>query len=166
MKVRELILAIGLAAAAACTGEQAAQPEAADAAEASAVADVATPVSNQTAATADPDTPVSSEPVEAAAIPAAFHGRWGMAPADCTSTRGDAKGLLVISAEELRFYESRAVPRNLELRGPDEWRADLEYTGEGQTWSEKTTVTLSNGGKTLRRMADGPWTYQRCENQA
>src|SRR5688500_4994135 len=30
------------------------------------------------------------------AIPAAFHGRWGMVPADCTSTKGDAKGLITI----------------------------------------------------------------------
>ena len=29
-------------------------------------------------------------------IPAALRGRWGMTPADCTSTRGDAKGLLEI----------------------------------------------------------------------
>ncbi len=31
-------------------------------------------------------------------IPAALHGRWGMVPADCTSTRGDNKGLLTITA--------------------------------------------------------------------
>ena len=98
----------------------------------------------------------------AAAIPAAFHGRWGMVPADCTSTRGDAKGLLTIDGESLRFYESRAIPRNIALNGPNEWRADLAYSGEGQTWSEITTVTLLNDAKTQRRMGDGPGTYQRC----
>src|SRR3569623_2124157 len=44
------------------------------------------------------------------AIPAALQGRWGLAPGDCTSALGDAKGLLVINSRELRFYESRAVP--------------------------------------------------------
>src|SRR5687767_670720 len=38
--------------------------------------------------------PGSTIPAPAAAIPAALHGRWGLTPADCTSTRGDAKGLL------------------------------------------------------------------------
>ena len=33
-------------------------------------------------------------------IPAAFHGRWGMVPADCTSTRGDNKGLITVDAEQ------------------------------------------------------------------
>src|SRR6188472_2988303 len=47
---------------------------------------------------------------DAAPIPAALQGRWGLTPADCTSALGDAKGLLVINANELRFYESRAVP--------------------------------------------------------
>ncbi len=99
----------------------------------------------------------------AATIPAAFHGRWGMVPEDCTSQRGDAKGLLTIDATTLRFYESRAAPREIEILGADQWRAELDYSGEGQSWTETTTVNLSNSGKTLTRMADGPWTYQRCE---
>ena len=41
----------------------------------------------------------------ATAIPASLHGRWGLTPADCTSTRGDAKGLLIVSADGLKFYE-------------------------------------------------------------
>jgi hypothetical protein len=107
------------------------------------------------------DAPVLA-PVTAEAIPAAFQGRWGMVPADCTSTRGDAKGLLVIDAQSLRFYESRAVPKNIEVLNDNEWRADLHYSGEGQTWMEKTSIGLSNQGRTLTRMADGPWTYEKC----
>src|SRR3954452_16808212 len=52
-------------------------------------------------------------PVPASAIPPALHGRWGLTPMDCTSTRGDAKGLLIVGPADLKFYESRAVP------GPD-----------------------------------------------
>src|SRR5687767_8399070 len=45
-----------------------------------------------------------------AAIPEALQGRWALTPDDCTSARGDAKGLLVVSRDELRFYESVAKP--------------------------------------------------------
>lgn len=167
MKLRTLIVVALFTGLAACSGEQAAQPEAvANVADESPAANAAATATNESVAAVDPDTPVASGPGQAASIPAAFHGRWGMVPGDCTSTRGDAKGLLTITADELRFYESRAIPRNIQLIGPNEWRADLDYSGEGQTWSEKTTLTLSNGGNTLRRMADGPWTYQRCEKQA
>lgn len=115
------------------------------------------PPANTSAGTIDP-----AVVAPAGAIPAAFHGRWGMVPADCTSTRGDAKGLLLVEGDGLRFYESRAVPRNIALAGPNEWSADFDYSGEGQTWSERTTMTLTNSGKTLVRLGDGPWTYQRC----
>ena len=54
----------------------------------------------------------AAEPVNdaATAIPASLHGRWGLTPADCTSTRGDAKGLLIVSADGLKFYESLGKP--------------------------------------------------------
>ena len=111
------------------------------------VADNALPAEDETAVTT---------------VPAAFHGRWGLVPADCTSTRGDAKGLMIVDAESLRFYESRAVPRNIVVEAPERWTAQLDYSGEGQTWSERTTMSLSNAGKTLARRADGVWTYTRC----
>ena len=38
-------------------------------------------------------------------IPAAIRGRWGLTPADCTSTRGDAKGLLEIGPDTLKCSE-------------------------------------------------------------
>ena len=38
-------------------------------------------------------------------LPAAMRGRWGLTPMDCTSTRGDAKGLMIVGPSELRFYE-------------------------------------------------------------
>src|SRR4051794_12959918 len=46
----------------------------------------------------------------AAIIPAALQGRWGLAPNDCTSTKGDAKGLLIVGPADVKFYESRATP--------------------------------------------------------
>ena len=100
----------------------------------------------------------------AAAIPTVLHGRWGLTPADCTSTRGDNKGLLVISADKLTFYESRAVPKTNVQTSPNSFSADFEFTGEGQTWTRFQTLELQNGSK-LVRTESGPmasYTYAKC----
>lgn len=98
-----------------------------------------------------------------ATIPAALQGRWGLTPADCTSALGDAKGLLVINAHELRFYESRAVPSpGAEVRG-DSIRGDFRFTGEGQTWTRFERLELN--GRNLVRIDSNPtasYTYAKC----
>jgi hypothetical protein len=96
-------------------------------------------------------------------IPAALHGRWGMAPDDCDSTSGHAKGLLVIDAQQLRFFESVARPaRNVEL-SPDSLSADFAFTGEGTTWTRFVTLQLRDAR--LVRTESSPmasFTYVRC----
>ena len=99
----------------------------------------------------------------AAAIPAKLHGRWGLTPGDCTSTRGDAKGLLVVGGDGLQFYESRAVPARNVHSSPDSFSADFGYTGEGQSWTKYETLTLK--GDKLVRTESSPmasFTYARC----
>ena len=98
-----------------------------------------------------------------AAIPAALHGRWGLAPGDCTSTRGDAKGLLTISAEELRFYESRAVPAAGIEAHADRISGDFNFTGEGQRWTKFQALKVS--GNKLTRTENNPaasFAYAKC----
>jgi hypothetical protein len=87
-------------------------------------------------------------------IPAAFHGRWGLVPADCTSTRGDAKGLITVTADAIRFYESVARPAALTV--VSERRLDGNYaaSGEGQTWTLLQRLELGADGKTLTRTVD------------
>jgi hypothetical protein len=108
--------------------------------------------------------PTASTPTgPAAAIPAALHGRWGMTPGDCTSTRGDAKGLLVVSADGLRFYESRAVPAANAEASADSFSADFAFTGEDQTWTKYQALTLD--ADRLVRTESSPmasFTYARC----
>ena len=98
-----------------------------------------------------------------AAIPASLHGRWGLTPADCTSTKGDTKGLLVISSDQLTFYESRALPaRNIRTTS-DSFGADFAFTGEGQSWTKFETLRITNGK--LVRTESSPmasFTYVRC----
>ena len=99
----------------------------------------------------------------AVAIPATLHGRWGMTPGDCTSTRGDAKGLLVVSRDGLRFYESSAVPvSNVETSG-DSINANFAFTGEGQNWTKYQALSLDRDR--LVRTESSPmasFTYARC----
>jgi hypothetical protein len=87
-------------------------------------------------------------------IPAAFHGRWGMVPADCTSTRGDAKGLIAVTAEAIRFYESVARPAALTPVGERRLDGNYAASGEGQTWTLLLRLELSADGKTLTRTVD------------
>jgi len=99
----------------------------------------------------------------AAAIPRALHGRWGLAPGDCTSTRGDAKGLLVIAADQLRFYESVAVPAADIEKDADSISGNFAFSGEGQSWTKYQA--LKRQGQKLLRTETQPtasFTYARC----
>ena len=97
------------------------------------------------------------------AIPAALQGRWGMTPADCTSTRGDAKGLLVISETSLRFYESTATPARNVKTAADMLSADFDFTGEGQSWTKFETLKI-DADKLIRTESSpmASFTYVRC----
>jgi hypothetical protein len=110
---------------------------------------------NETAASAvDSTTP----------IPAALHGRWGLSPGDCTSTRGDAKGLLVITGDRLRFYESVAVPAETVLTSDDTVGGNFNFTGEGQNWTKYQNLQIDDG--LLVRTERDPiasFRYVRCD---
>ena len=96
-------------------------------------------------------------------IPAAFVGRWGLTPADCTSTRGDNKGLLTVAADRLSFYEARAVPAGSLKRTKDSVSGDFNFTGEGETWKRYQVLELQDSK--LVRTESGPMasdTYARC----
>lgn len=102
-------------------------------------------------------------PEPGATIPAFLHGRWGMTPGDCTSNRGDAKGLLVIGPRELRFYESRAVPVGNVGGSDDSFTADFAFTGEGQSWTGFETLEIQD--RRLVRTTSNPmasYTYAKC----
>jgi hypothetical protein len=99
-----------------------------------------------------------------AAIPAALQGRWGLTPADCTTRLGDAKGLLVIGNNELRFYESRAIPGGNTAAQPNFFSADFHFTGEGQSWVKFETLRRKND-RLVRTESDpmASFTYARCK---
>ena len=104
---------------------------------------------------------MAGEPSTPDSIPSQYRGRWGINAADCTSTRGDAKGLIVIDEGSIKFYESRATLKEQRPAIATSFAGLYGFTGEGQTWEK--VVTLTRTGNTLKRADDeGSYNYQRC----
>lgn len=116
------------------------------------------------------EAPTPPEEVELEVLPDGMRGRWGLVAADCGPGGADAKGLMVVTARHLTFYESRATLGDVAHLGPEKVKAEFSYTGEGQVWSQDVTLRLSEEGDTLMRRETGPeadpveLSYQRCES--
>lgn len=101
-------------------------------------------------------------------IPAAMRGRWGMTANDCDPARSDAKGLMIVGADSLEFYESHATLNGVIAGGADTVRARFSYVGEGMEWETEETLNLQRGNEVLVRRsagqdgAFGPFEYRRC----
>ena len=107
--------------------------------------------------------PATAAPAAQAVLPAAMIGRWGLTPADCERGRADAKGLMTISATDLRFYESRAVPGGDVQTSPQIVSGNFHFTGEGQTWTRYEAIKVD--GQKLIRTESNPtasFTYAKC----
>ena len=161
-----LLSSAALSALGACS-QSAPVPEPA-ASEAVQAASSSEPIVAQTAPSPT-NTPTSSKTgMPEFGIPVAAQGRWGLVPADCTSTRGDAKGLLTVSATTLTFYESRGTLTRIAERSDTRLRATFAFSGEGMTWTRDEVLDVQDGGKTLIRReygedaAPGPFKYARC----
>ncbi|QSR18068.1 hypothetical protein [Novosphingobium sp. KA1] len=128
----------------------------------------------QPEATATSEAPVEEVATQAApaplptAIPEGLRGRWGMVEADCTSTAGDAKGLLVIDDKRLTFYEAVASLGTIKSASANAIEADFAFSGEGQSWNLDVALSSPDGGRTLVRKDTGPdaapgtLTYKKC----
>jgi hypothetical protein len=152
------ILLTGLVAAlASCNGNDPVAPQANNI---DAATNVAVIPPDETAATGIPDGGERAISL----IPAALHGRWALSPNDCTSTKGDAKGLMVVSADRLRFYESVARPSPGVQTSDNMVSGNFAFTGEGTSWSRYQTLEL-RVDKLVRTVNDPTqtFTYVRCE---
>lgn len=164
MKQLSPLLAIVLLALAAC--QPPSDPNTVDPGELNVdAADIETLPPSEEGGPPVADNAAANETTPATAIPAAFHGRWGMVPADCTSTRGDAKGLIVVDASSIKFYESRASLTKATISAPENFSGDFSFTGEGQTWTKSQNLKLGGSSNTLIRSESDPAmssTYKRC----
>jgi len=105
--------------------------------------------------------PAPAPPTPGSIIPAQYQGRWGMVPADCTSTRGDAKGLITVGDTRIRFYESTATLKERRPAKATSFSGLFTFTGEGQRWEKVMTFTRT-GDSLERADAEGRFTYKRC----
>ncbi len=118
--------------------------------------------------TAGPSADASAAAAEKS-IPTAMRGRWGLVAADCTSTKGDTKGLMTIDAGSIRFYESVAKLAKVDQRSETALKASYAFSGEGMEWQRDMTLALQPGGKVLIKQEfgedapAGPYKYARCE---
>ncbi|HEX5257536.1 MAG TPA: hypothetical protein VFW35_02005 [Sphingomicrobium sp.] len=105
----------------------------------------------------------SAASTSALPIPPALQGRWGLTPADCTAPLANAKGLLVINTNELRFYESRGVPLNDVQSSPQALNGRFGFSGEGKSWTRYEA--LKRNRDKLTRTETNPaasYTYAKC----
>ncbi len=87
-------------------------------------------------------------------IPAKFHGEWNKTLADCGTVNNDSR--LVITANEVQFYESGGVVRGAFLHGPYEILIVLDMSGEGSSWMTSFQWTMASDGSYLSdRSVDG-----------
>jgi hypothetical protein len=120
------------------------------------------------ATTAPPAASPAPAPPQAAAIPRAMQGRFGLVPADCTTTMGDDKGLVTIGATQMRFYESVAKLATVSASSADHLEGEFAYSGEGMEWRRKARLDSKDGGRTLvleefgEDAVPGLQIYKRC----
>ncbi len=158
--IKHAIMLLAPLAIAACSSQPA--DEGADAGIAQSAGQAASDVAVTPAQTVAADASVP------AAIPAAIQGRWGLVPADCTSTRGDAKGLMIIAPAKITFYESVAKLGAVQDGGENRIRATFAFTGEGMEWTRDMLLEVAPGDRSLARQefgndaAPGPLVYTRC----
>ena len=123
------------------------------------------PMSNNAAVAMNNGTVAAKLPTS---IPVQFHGHWGLNRADCTSTRGDAKGLLTINEARLTFYESKGSLDKVLDATANSVDARYNFAGEGQTWARTERLKLVDGKLNRRTDAEPDQeppvnlTYSRC----
>lgn len=120
-------------------------------------ADESPPAPGSNGAAASPPSPTPG-----AMIPAQYQGRWGMVPADCTSTRGDAKGLMTIGDASIKFYESKATLTAQRPARATSFSGLFAFRGEGESWEKVMTFTRT-GDRLERADGKGRFTYKRCQ---
>lgn len=105
---------------------------------------------------------VATQPSDDRTVPTRFHGEWNSDLADCGTGANDSK--LMISADELSFYESSGPVRGAFLDSPNEILIVATTTGEGETSTNAYRFSLSADGRTLAYLSetDEPFVRHRC----
>lgn len=97
-----------------------------------------------------------------AAVASPFDGTWATSAADCSA--GYAEGRVTISGDSIRFVESGCtLTQPTGLRDMPEARLyDMQCSGEGMTWSERTFIGKNGEDGLLIYNRGYASTYLRC----
>lgn len=82
-----------------------------------------------------------------ALIPTAFLGEWNEDLQSCGTDLNDSR--LVVSPNQLTFYESEATVRNVRINNPRSITVTGAFSGEGESWNRTLTINLSRSGREL-----------------
>ena len=136
--------------------------------DAQAKSNVTLPALNASAPSASGEPHGKTRPAQVATaaaekIPASLQGRWALAPSDCTAAPHAAKGLLTVTADDLHFAESTAVPASEVGAGDTAISGNFVFTGDGRSWTKYEALKLAN--KRLTRTEINPtasFSYAKC----
>jgi hypothetical protein len=113
--------------------------------------------------------PLTGGETPAIAIPEAVQGNWGLTENDCNPDFDPRKGLMVVTADTLTFYESRATLGPAGSVGPTRVEGTFAFTGEGQSWTVQMSLEAQDAGMVLVRRdlegsdTPGPLRYINCD---
>lgn len=110
-----------------------------------------------------PTTPAKADPAPSTTIPAALQGRWALAPRDCTADAERAKSLLVVTADDLDFSQSHAVPAAGVETDSSSISGNFAFTGQGRSWTKYEALKVDR--QRLTRTETNPsasFSYAKC----
>lgn len=107
--------------------------------------------------------PAHPTPAPTARIPASLQGRWALAPSDCTAPPAKAKGLLIVTPDDLHFYESRAVPASDVGVDASSIGGNFAFTGEGRSWTKYEALKVADHRLTRTEInPTASFSYAKC----
>jgi hypothetical protein len=114
-------------------------------------------------ASIEPDSSTdAAAPETLAAMPDEYLGRWDFTEETCADPASDMR--LDIAANEIRYYESAAVPTTITADAAGMLMVEHSFSGEGEEWTEMLAYELSEDGQRLTvSQADGSLSIRmRC----
>ncbi|QLC22774.1 hypothetical protein HFP51_11635 [Parasphingopyxis sp. CP4] len=114
-------------------------------------------------ASIEPDASTDAAATESLdAMPDEYLGRWDFTEETCADPASDMR--LDIAANEIRYYESAAVPTTITADEDGIVMVEHSFSGEGEEWTEMLAYELSEDGERLTvSQADGSLSIRmRC----
>ena len=155
-----LISCFALLAIAACSTRSPVDAQAKGTAALPAVGAAAPSASGESHGATRPTRTASASSVK---IPASLQGRWALSPNDCSAQSSAAKGLLVVTADDLHFAESTAVPATEVGAGATAISGNFAFNGDGRSWTKYEALKFANNRLTRTEInPTASFSYAKC----